>query len=330
MYREPAPHRTTLDDVARAAGVSRSTASRVLAGYGPASPAARDRVSTAAARLGYAPDRAARSLVTGAGVRLVVAVIGPSSAVLDDPYVGRVVSSVAAIGAPHSVGVSLEWLHLHAGQRIRRLGEDRSVIGVVLLNSTEQIQEAVPSVLSGRIVSIGVGSRIVPSFDVDNGGATTAAARHLCAAGRRRVALVSGPTWMACSRRPIDAYRSAMREAGLPERVVPSDFTAAGGRAAMLEVLRRWPDTDAVFATSDVMALGAIAVLRERGIDVPGDIAVAGFDDIPYAALSVPTLTTASHPVDRIAAGAATAVLTEARVPPITTYPSELILRQSA
>jgi DNA-binding LacI/PurR family transcriptional regulator len=95
-------------------------------------------------------------------------------------------------------------------------------------------------------------------------------------------------------------------------------------------VLRRWPDTDAMFAGSDAMALGALAVLRERGVDVPGDIAVAGFDDVPFAALSAPALTTATHPVEQIVAGAVTALLGESRVPPATAYASELVLRESA
>jgi DNA-binding LacI/PurR family transcriptional regulator len=94
--------------------------------------------------------------------------------------------------------------------------------------------------------------------------------------------------------------------------------------------LHRWPDTDAVLASSDAMALGAIAALRGRGVDVPGDVAVAGFDDIPFAALSTPALTTATHPVDRIAAGAVTALLTGRGVPLATRYASELIRRDSA
>jgi DNA-binding LacI/PurR family transcriptional regulator len=78
------------------------------------------------------------------------------------------------------------------------------------------------------------------------------------------------------------------------------------------------------------MALGAIAALRRRGVDVPGDVAVAGFDDIPFASLSTPTLTTATHPVEHIAAGAALAVLTGTRVPPATVYPSHLVPRETA
>jgi DNA-binding LacI/PurR family transcriptional regulator len=321
----------TLDDVARAAGVSRSTASRVLAGYGPASPAARDRVRTAADRLGYAPDQVARALVTGAGYRLVVVIAGATAAVLDDPYVDRVVRSAAATGAPHDVGVSLVWMPLDDPlPLLRRLAEDRGVRGLIVANTTDEILAAMPPALAGRVASIGVGSREVPSFDVDNGGATTAMLHHMYAAGRRRIAMVTGPRWMPCTHRPIDAYRAAVDEAGLPVRLVPGDFSSASGRAAAQRILERWPDTDAVFATSDAMALGAIAALRGRGVDVPGDVAVAGFDDIPFASLSLPSLTTATHPVEHIAAGAAGAVLTSTRVPPVTAYPSHVVARETA
>ncbi|GAA4723719.1 LacI family DNA-binding transcriptional regulator [Phytohabitans rumicis] len=321
----------TLDDVARAAGVSRSTASRVLAGYGPASPTTRDRVHAAATRLGYAPNPAARALVTGAGFRLVVAVTGMDPHVLDDPYVDRVVRAAAEVGAAQGVGVSLQWLPADApGPALARLAADRGVHGVLVLNTTESVLAAVPDGLAGRVASIGIGSPTVPAFDIDNGGATTTMIHHLYASGRRRIAMVSGPQWMPCTRRPVDAYRTAVRELALPVRMVPGDFTYAGGEAAMSTVLEQWPDTDALFATSDAMALGALAVLRVRGVDVPGDIAVAGFDDIPFASYSVPALTTATHPVERIAAAAVTAILTGTRAPAATSYPSHLLLRESA
>lgn len=320
----------TLDDVAKAAGVSRSTASRVIAGYGPVSATARERVADAVARLGYAPHPAARALVTGAGFRLVLAVLGHAPSVLHDPYVDRVVSSAAALCAPHDVGVALRWLPLSDLGELARLAEDRSVRGVLMINTTEEALAAVPDSLRGRVASIGSGSRAVPAFDVDNGGAAAAMLAHLYATGRRRIAMVTGPEWMPCTHRPIGAYRDAMREAGLPVRLVAGDFSAGSGRAGALEVLARWPDTDALFAGSDAMALGALAALRERGVRVPGDLAVAGFDDIPFAELSTPALTTATHPVEHIAAAAVAAVLAESRVPPATAYPSELVLRESA
>ncbi|MBY8870353.1 LacI family transcriptional regulator [Micromonospora sp. PLK6-60] len=320
----------TLDDVARLAGVSRSTASRVIAGTGFASTAARSRVTAAADQLGYVPDPAARALVRGAGVRLAVAASGESAAVLDDPYVEQVVAAAARVGGPYGLGVSLHWLPLAGSTELQRLAEDRGVRGVVLVNTTEPLLAALPRSLRGRVASLGVGSADVPSFDVDNGGGATQVLRHLYASGRRRIAMVAGPHWLPCTQRSVRAYERLARDAGLPVRLLPGDFTAERGRAAAREAVRRWPDTDAIFAVSDPTALGVLAGLRGHGIDVPGDVAVAGFDDIPLAALSAPALTTASHPVGRIATAAATALAEGARAAPITTFPSVLIPRESA
>ncbi|MFE9202333.1 LacI family DNA-binding transcriptional regulator [Micromonospora sp. NPDC007230] len=326
----PTARPATLDDVARAAGVSRATASRVLGGYGFASPAARDRVTAAADRLGYVPNTAARALVRGGGVRLVVAVAGTDAAILDDPYVDRVVSAAARLCAAHGVGVALEWLPLSAPARLRRLGDDRSVCGVLLINTTERMLDAVPATLRGRVASIGIGSAAVPSFDVDNAAGADAVLRHLHASGRRRIVMVTGPRWLSCAERSVTVYQALMRSAGLPVRLVTGDFSAARGGRAAVEALTRWPDTDAIYAASDTTALGAIAALRGRGIRVPHDVAVAGFDDIPYAAVSSPALTTATHPVAGIATAAATAVLEARRVPPVTAFPSTLAARESA
>ncbi|MFF5174621.1 LacI family DNA-binding transcriptional regulator [Micromonospora sp. NPDC000089] len=326
MSRRPA----TLDDVARLAGVSRSTASRVVAGTGFASAVARDRVRAAVDHLGYVPDPAARALVRGAGVRLVVAVAGATAEVLDDPYVERVVAAAARAGAEYPAGVVLHWLPLRDPGALRRLAQDRGVAGVVLVNTTGPLLDAVPDALRGRVASIGIGSRWVPSFDVDNGGGAGQVLRHLYDSGRRRIAMVTGPGWLPCADRSVDAYRRLAGAAGLPVRLLPGDFTAERGRAAARELLARWPDTDAVFAVNDLTALGVLAVLRERGVRVPGDVAVAGFDDIPPAALHSPALTTASHPVGRIAAAAATAVLERRPAPPVTAFPSTLVRRASA
>ncbi|WP_219414085.1 LacI family DNA-binding transcriptional regulator [Pseudonocardia nigra] len=319
----------TLEDVARAAGVSRATASRALIGAGPVTPA-RQRVRAVAEQLGYSPDPLARALAGGAGSRLVVAVAGPTPEVLRDAYVSRVVSSAALVGDPHGVGVSLQWLPFDGARLLDRLAADRSVRGVVLINPTEPLIDAVPTALHGRIVSVGTGSAAVPMFDVDGSGGAGHIVRHLYTSGRRRIAMITGPDWLPCTRRPAAAYRATLLAAGLPVRIVAGDFTAASGHAGALEVLSRWPDTDAIYAACDATALGAIAALRARGVDVPGDIAVAGFDDVPVAALSGPALTTATHPVEQIAAAAATAVIDSAPVPEATVFGSELVLRESA
>jgi DNA-binding LacI/PurR family transcriptional regulator len=320
----------TLEDVAREAGVSRATASRVLGGYGFVARETRDRVTAAADRLGYVPNTAARALVRGGGVRLVVAVVGRDDGLFEDPYVDRVVSAAARVCAPHGLGVTLQWLSRQAPSDLRRLADDRSVCGMLLVNTIQPVLDAVPARLRHRVVSIGIGSPTVPSFDIDNAGGAEAVLGHLHARGHRRIAMITGPRWLRCAERSVTAYRSVMRAAGLPERVVRGDFTSARGGRAALEILDRWPDTDAIYAASDPTALGAIAALRGRGVQVPHDVAVAGFDDIPYAAMSSPALTTATHPVARIAAAATTAVLAERAAPPVTAFPSTLVARESA
>ncbi|WP_341716111.1 LacI family DNA-binding transcriptional regulator [Micromonospora sp. FIMYZ51] len=319
----------TLDDVARVAGVSRSTASRVLAGNGFASPIARERVRTAADRLGYVPNPAARALVHGSGVRLLVAVAGTSPEVLDDSYVDQVVSAVARACAPHGLGVTLQWVPLDAPALLTRLTDDRAVAGLVLVNTTSALLDLVPRRLRRRTASIGIGSATVPSVDIDNASGTAALVRHLYASGRRRIVMVTGPRWLACADRSLQAYRRLLRDAGLPTREVVGDFTAARGRLAAREVLHRWPDTDAIVGISDATALGVIGQLRAERVRVPDDIAVTGFDDIPLA--SATDLTTASHPVRQIATAAATMVLQRCPEPGSSTmFPSAPVLRESA
>jgi DNA-binding LacI/PurR family transcriptional regulator len=321
----------TVADVARLAGVSRATAARVLSGYGYVSAPARQQVTRAATELHYLPNTTARALAKGTGTRIVICVVSPEPTLLIGDYLGRVVAAVAQTCAPAGLGVSVQALPLDGGPGLQALSEDRTVRGVVLLNTTESVLEAIPPRLAGRVVSVGIGSAGVPSIDVDNGSGAESIARHLYATGRRRIVMVMGPEWLPCMRRPVEAYERVMNEAGLPVRTVRGDFTAESGRTAAYAALRSWPATDAVLAICDTTALGVLAALAERGVDVPGDVAVAGFDDIPFAALGSPPLTTATHPVERIAEAAAHAILDPSGVrAPDQSFHSELVLRRSA
>lgn len=321
--REP-----TLADVARRAGVSVATASRALSVRGPASASARHRVATAARELGYVPNAAARALATRSGTRLAVAVAGQTAHVLNDPYAARVLAATAA-AATRDVGVSLHWLPLHDPAELGRLTENRDIAGVIVVNPTTPALATVPRSARGRVASIGIGTRDVPSFDVDNATATTTMIEHLLTTGRRRIAMITGPEWLPCTQRALTAYHRALAESGTPPRLAPGNFTAAHGESAATTIMTRWPDTDAIFALGDLSALGALAALRGMGVDVPGDVALAGFDDIAYAALSHPSLTTTTNPVEAIAAGATTALLDHHTSTPQTFYPSTLILRDS-
>jgi DNA-binding LacI/PurR family transcriptional regulator len=320
----------TLDEVARLAGVSPATASRVLSGRGPASKTARQRVASAATELDYVPHAAARALATRTGTRIAIAVGGQTAHVLNDPYVGRVLAATAEAAATREVGVSLHWLPLHDPGALGRLTEHRSISGILVVNPTEPALAAVPRSARGRIAAIGIGSRDVPAFDVDNHTATARVVEHLLTAGRRKVAMVTGPPWLPCTRRAVTAYHRALDDAGAPPRLVTGNFTATRGESAAAEIMTRWPDTDAIFALGDLSALGVLAGLRRTAVDVPGDVAVVGFDDIEFAALSSPALTTTTNPVEQIATGAATAILDHRAQSPLTFYPSTLIHRESS
>lgn len=318
----------TLEHVALAAGVSRATASRVLTGSGPASAVARRRVEETAARLGYVADPVARALVNGGGTRMVVAVVGSTSAILTDPYLARVVSTAAGVADGDGLGVSVQWLPLaDPTPALDRLGRDRTVGGVVLVNTTRPLLDALPRSLHGRTVSIGVGGPAVPAVDVDNGQGARLVVEHLVRTGRRRIALVAGPPWLPCADRPVSAYRDALRTAGLPARVLTGDFGAHTGGVRAIEAVTRWPDTDAVFALGDAAALGALTALRRSGRGVPDDVAVAGYDDIPAAEHTA--LTTATHPVELISAAAARSALRPTGDGQ-TWFGSSLMVRQSA
>jgi DNA-binding LacI/PurR family transcriptional regulator len=320
---------STIYDVARMAGVSKSTASRVLTGDRRVSAEAVEQVSHAASALGYVPNPAALSMSTGKGTRLVISVVSPRARLVVDDYLARVVATAAKVCAPERIGVGLEALALDGPDPLDALARDPTVRGVVLVNTTDSVLRAVDHRLAGRIVSIGVGSALIPSVDVDNHTAAREITRRLVESGRRRIAMVSGPRWLPCVDRMVQGYGEVMREAGLPRRVVAGGFKAEDGRTATTGVLRRWPDVDAIFAVCDDTAMGVLAELRARHIGVPADVAVAGFDDIALAQFA--GLTTATHPVEAIAEAATRAVLkASATRPPDMYFPSQLVLRQTA
>jgi DNA-binding LacI/PurR family transcriptional regulator len=317
-----------LADVARRAGVSPATASRVLSGTGPASAASRERVRAAAAELDYAPHPVARMLARRDGTRIVVAVRDARPEIASDPFTGRVTAAVAAVADRHGLGAALRHLPLDCAADLAVLAADRSVAAVVLAGHDRALLGAVPARLRGRIAVIGVGADGVASADVDSAAGIGALLRHLHDRGRRRIALVGGPRWLAASRAPREAYTSFVRSAGLPIRTVGGNFTAARGRIAARHILRRWPDTDAIVAVSDLTALGVLAGLAGRCVRVPDDVAVTGFDDLPSAGALVPGLSTATHPVEAIATAAAVAALDGSSG--AHRFPSRPVLRRTA
>ncbi|SDS64890.1 DNA-binding transcriptional regulator, LacI/PurR family [Friedmanniella luteola] len=297
----PVRGQPTLEMVAAASGVSRSTVSRVV----NRSPNVRPEVAAAVQRaiddLNYVPNRAARSLAGRHTYAIALLVPEDATRFFGDPYFASIVQGIT--GALESSDYVLNLLVARdgAGGKTRRYLQGGNVDGALVVShhptntDLRDINASLPVVFGGRPA--------VPdldpcySVDVDNVGGARLAAAHLVGLGRRRIGTVTGPLDMPAAVDRLAGWRQVLETAGRPpDAVVSGDFTTAGGAAAMRDLLARVPDLDAVFVANDLMARGALTVLTERGLDVPGDVAVVGYDDSPAAISGDLPLSTVSQP----------------------------------
>jgi DNA-binding LacI/PurR family transcriptional regulator len=302
--RPPAP---TLEEVARLAAVSTATVSRVVNRSPKVRPDTRKAVEKAIKRLGYVPNRAARSLVTRRTDTIALVVSEPESRVFSDPFFPSVVQGLSAAIADTELQLTLL---LARGERehvkVERYLRQGHVDGVILisLHGEDPLPRAlteagIPTVLNGRPRP---GERL-PYVDADNRGGARAAASHLLASGRTKVATITGPLDMMVGVDRFDGYVDALRDSGLRVRkglVEHGDFGRESGARTMKALLRRSPTLDAVFVANDPMAIGALEVLRALGRRVPDDVAVIGFDDVADAASTDPPLTTVRQPLEEM------------------------------
>ena len=303
------PGPPTLEQVAALAGVSRATVSRVVNGSPKVSPAVRAQVERAVAKLGYVPNRAARSLVTRRADSVALVVSEPHARFFSEPFFAGMVRGVSAALA--ETGVQL--LLLIAQDLPDRGWLERYVVGGhvdgVLLASLHgddplpgTLERAgVPAVLIGRPVDQAAPGSYV---DADNRGGAGKAVGHLARRGRRRIATIPGSLDMGVGQDRLEGYRDGLAAAGLAgagELVETGDFTEEGGAAAMGRLLERPGDpVDAVFAASDLMAAGALRALRAAGRRVPEEVAVVGFEDSAVARYAQPPLTTVRQPIEEM------------------------------
>jgi LacI family transcriptional regulator len=291
----------TLEMVAAAAGVSRSTVSRVVNGSPKVRPGVVDAVNEAIAQLNYVPNRAARSLASRQTYAIALLVPENTRRFFGDPYFASVTEGITARLEPTDYVVNLLVASSDPNRKTRRYLRSGGVDGALVIShhvSDQDLTELVatlPVVFGGRPANL----RLSECYyvDVNNVAGSRAATRHLVDRGRRRIGTVAGPQDMPAAMDRLAGWRSVLRSAGLNDgAVAEGDFTTVGGRAAMLDLLDRHPDLDAVFAASDLMARGALSALAERGRSVPDDVAVVGFDDSPAATAVRPQLTTVSQP----------------------------------
>nr|WP_277209630.1 LacI family DNA-binding transcriptional regulator [Isoptericola croceus] len=303
----------TLDDVARAAGVSRSTASRAINGGDRVSPEAQQAVDAAILRLGYAPNRAARSLVTRRTDSIALVVPEPDARILTDPFLAGVVRGVSeGLGG---TDLQLVLLLARQGERpghIARYLNSGHVDGVIIA-SHHKDDRLEPELRSGTLPGVFVGrpfdSAGLHYVDVDNAAGARVATQRLVDRGCHRIAALTGPQDMTAALDRHEGWRRTLTRAGLPtDAVATGDFTVEGGAAAMERILAEHPDIDGVFAASDLMAAGALQVLRAHGKNVPDDVAIVGFDALG-AERTTPRLTTVLQPVVEMVAAATSTLL---------------------
>lgn len=284
----------TLDDLAALSGVSRSTVSRVING-GPASERARRQVMAALSQTGYRPNLAARTLASGrSGVVGVVIHLSPSL-LFQDPYFGRLLQGIADALAERSLGMML-WL----GNRSREENLDRilsmRILDGAIVTTNELEDPLVDGLLASSLPIVLVGHRrddVTASYvSIDDVAAADHVVSHILSTGRTRIGHISGTRGTVAAEDRIAGYRQALRRAGLdPEGiVVDGDFNEPSGARCAATLLDA--GVDAIFAANDATALGALRTIRERGLRVPEDIALAGFDDLEFAAHMDPPLTT--------------------------------------
>jgi DNA-binding LacI/PurR family transcriptional regulator len=286
-----------LADVAARAGVSHQTVSRVINAHPSVAPRTRERVQQAIADLGYRPNLAARALVTGSTrtIGLVTVKInqyGPAQTMLGLEKAAR----------EAGYGLSVAILDEATSQAMREAVDSfvaQSVDAVVALSTYDDAADAL-SLLAPPVplvaVQVGeVGGR--PAVAIDQQAGARLATGHLLAFGHRTVHHVPGPADSQEARGRVAGWRATLEEAGapVPEQLPRGDWTPASGHVAGRALVDRIRDGEritAVFAANDQMALGLLAALHEAGLDVPGDVSVVGFDDLPEAPYFVPPLTT--------------------------------------
>ncbi|MGW0474834.1 LacI family DNA-binding transcriptional regulator [Streptomyces coeruleorubidus] len=329
----------TIHDVAREAGVSRGTVSRVLNGGHYVSPAAQEAVNAAIRRTGYVVNRHARSLITGRSDSIGFLLTEPQEKLFEDPNFNVLLRCCTQALAAHDIPLLL----MLAGtqderRRIMRYITAGHVDGVLLVSShsadpvAEQLHEAgVPLVQCGKPMGRGTKVSYVAADDRD--GARDMM-RHLLSLGRRRIGMVNGPVDTPGGVDRLAGYKEVLTEAGLEidERLIVSgDWGRASGEAGAERLLAQVPDLDAVFVASDLMAQGVLAALQRAGRRVPQDVAVGGFDDSPAALASSPELTTIRQPWDRISAEMVRVLLAQigGEDPAAVILPTELVKRES-
>jgi DNA-binding LacI/PurR family transcriptional regulator len=332
----PTP-RPTYTVIAKAAGVSEATVSRVLNGDESVHPDRAKRVLDAVEKLGYRKNRVASALASGRS-GLIAVVIDDDLSVFSDPFWGTVTSGVSRVLSENGIHTVLMVSPVGSVDggvaHYLKSGEVDGAIFFVLhsdalVNNLKKL--GMPMVIAGTPHS----SLDIPFVDTDNFGGAYTATKHLINQGCQKIAIITGDIGTTAAKQRLDGYLQAFRETGkVPAKglICEGDYSLSSGMEHTMNLLEQHPDVDGIFASNDLMAAGAVTVLQDMGKRVPEDVKVVGFDDALIAQTTRPALTTVRQDVVALGEAAGTLMIAQLNgeeVQPIITT-TELIIRGSA
>lgn len=337
----------TIYDVAKRAGVSTATVSKVLSNTPYVSETTRAKVLASIEELGYVPSLAARGLSKARTYLLALVIPYTADYLYSDPHLLELIRGIEQETKAHHYNILLS-----TGDRPTRDGNmDDSAVGPyqravrsqyadgVIVVASSAFSGSGPKPLTQKFPTVGIGYHAVGgrhTVHADDRAGAAAATRHLLALGHQLIGVISAVPQITALSRRLEGHQQALAEAGLawdPRMLAWGDFTDASGYRAAEQLLALPQRPTAIFAFNDRMAMGAIKRGREMGLAVPDDLSVVGFDDIPAAALFDPPLTTVRQPALEMGATAARLLFDLIERRPVdaeeVVLPTELIVRSS-
>lgn len=336
MKRNKASSEITIKDVAKEAGVSYSTVSRVVNNKSYVKPETRERVMQSMLRLGYQVNLHARSLAGGQSN-----VIGLLVVDLTTQYMGEIISGIDDVLAANQYELMLYTTHRRKAKESAYVHMmARGLADGLLISLPREPEAYLKSLREKGFPYVIIDHRSDDESDhfvsADNFQGGYEATKHLIELGHRRIGIVTGWMDMTSAKDRLEGYQSALSDFGIAfenDLLFEGDFSQPGGFSGGTYLLELPDPPTAVFASNDISAMGVIEAIRVRGLQVPRDVSVVGFDDIPTAALLSPKLTTVSQPLQDMGRSATQMLLdllnNSEDIPESIIFPTELIVRET-
>ncbi len=329
----------TINEIAKLAGVSRSTVSRVLNNDPNVSDRTRNKVQAIIDETEYQPSPVARSLIGGRTRVLGLVIPMAFTSLFNDPFFSLLSQGISSTCTANNYTVMLWLIEPDYEKRANNNILNNRLIDGIIVASNRIDDPLIEGLVQRKIPLIQIGRSKDPnvsSVDADNIHGAVTAVQHLVSIGRKQLATITGHMDRFSGRDRLAGFKRGLQENNLPileERIAYGDFTEKGGHTQAKRLLSR-TKFDGLFVASDVMSFGAVQAIREAGLRVPEDIAVVSFDDLPAATRFVPPLTTVRQPIHQMGAIAAQTLIdqlesNDTATPRRIILPTELVLRES-